>query len=414
MKKILIAGASTFGVKNQGDDAMFYNLVNGLHRKLECKIIFLARHPDAEWDKVFGVESVKNYEHDSKKASLGRWFNGFNPGDKTDHLKRIHSAIEDCDLVIIGGNSFMEVSQNDFLRGVASYSTLLAIWARFFAKPFVLYGLAVNPLEGDYTKQLARFLCMNAEIVAVREEFSRQNLLNAGVDCKNVQVFADPAYGVDPVSDKKSAIELLEKEKINLGTENVVGICFRHLYWKWTDKEFEENAVKMADICDYIIEELGATLLFIPNCTYNVDTLYEDDRVISKVIASKMKNSAKAMLVQGDYKLPEVLSLFQVLKLHISNRRHSCIFAAIHNVPFIALSTGEKFVTTWHLKPFMEDLSISGQTVSFSETPLGDFKARIKETWASRQNLSKVLQSKVPALRGKAQKQVDAIVDSIK
>lgn len=414
MKKILLAGASTFGVKNQGDDAMFHTLVQGLERNLPgCQMTFLARHPDKEWDKVFNVTSIKNFEHDSKKASIGRWFNGFNRGDKTDHLTVIRKAIEECDLLIIGGNSFMQVSQNDLLRGVASYSTLLAIWARFFGKPYALYGLAVNPLEGDYTKQLARFLCTNATVVAVREEFSRENLSNAGVDCKNVQVFADPAYGVDPIWDKSKAMELLAREKIKLDSETVVGVCFRHLYWKWNGKEFAENAAKMAEICDYIAKELEATLLFIPNCTYKVDTPYEDDRVTSQAIIDKMKHKTSAKKLSGDYKLPEILSLFQMLKMHISNRRHSCIFAAIHKVPFIAFSTGEKFVTSWHLQPFMADLSIKGQTKSLSEGVKSIF-SKIKETWAGREKMSKLLETKVPPLREKAHRQVDAIINSIK
>ena len=71
MKKIVIAGASTYGVKNAGDDAMLSNLVNGFRRRIpDCEMTFLARHPDKRFDEVFGVSSIKNFEHDSKKQSL--------------------------------------------------------------------------------------------------------------------------------------------------------------------------------------------------------------------------------------------------------------------------------------------------------------------------------------------------------
>ena len=38
----------------------------------------------------------------------------------------IKNAIDQADLMIIGGNSFMEISENEFLHGVSSYSATLA------------------------------------------------------------------------------------------------------------------------------------------------------------------------------------------------------------------------------------------------------------------------------------------------
>ena len=84
MKKFVVTGASTYGVKNMGDDAMFANLVDGLRRDFPgCEITFVCRHPDPEFDKVFGVKSIKNIDHDSKEQSLGRWFNGFKTDNKS-------------------------------------------------------------------------------------------------------------------------------------------------------------------------------------------------------------------------------------------------------------------------------------------------------------------------------------------
>lgn len=410
MKKIVVAGASTYGVKNAGDDAMFRNLINGIKKRIpNSQITFLARHPDKDFDNFFGIKSIKNIEHDSKKQSLGRWFCGFNPGDSTEHLERIRKAIEECDLIIIGGNSFMEVSGSSFLRGVVSYSATLATWARLFQKPYALYGVAAHPLKNDITKQLARFLCGNANIVTVREEFTKQQLLDAGVNDANIQVFADPAFGIDPVSDRDKALNILKNENIQLNSQKIIGIAFRHMYWVWNEKEFEHYSIKMANLCDFMIENFGAELLFIPNCTYNVDTKYEDDRVIAELVRNKMKRPEKAHLIRNEYNLTETLSLYQLLDMLLSNRRHSCIFGAIHNVPFIAMSTGHM----WHFKPFVKALSIPGQAVSFTEDSLNSLKSEIRETWKNRVTLSQKISKAVPFLKEKARKQVDVILDTI-
>ena len=406
MANILVAGASTYGVKNAGDDAMFSNLVHGLRERVpDCNITFLARHPNEEFDRVFGVRSIKNFDHDSKVQSLGRWFWGFNPGDRTDHLRTIRQALERCDLLVIGGNSFMEVSKSDLLRGVASYAALLATWAKLFERPYVLYGVAAHPLQDEHTKHVARFVCNNAALVTVREAFSEQQLVDAGVDGGNIRILADPAFGVDPIWDRRKALEVLDKENIRLSSQRIAGVAFRHMYWRWTEKETEHFLRKMARLCDSIVEDLEADILFVPNCTYDVDTQYEDDRVIATMVRNKMDHRTHAHVIQGDYLLPDILSLFQLQDILVSNRRHSCIFGALHQVPLVAMSSGH----AWHFEPFMKSLSIPDQVVSFTEDDIESLSAKIKDTWRRRSTISAVLRQVVPELRTKARAHVDLI-----
>ena len=66
-----------------------------------------------------------------------------NAGDEACNLHEIKNAIDQADLMIIGGNSFMEISENEFLHGVSSYSATLATLAKFCNTPFALYGVNV-------------------------------------------------------------------------------------------------------------------------------------------------------------------------------------------------------------------------------------------------------------------------------
>jgi len=411
MKKIVITGASTYGVKNAGDDAMLKNLVDGLRRKIpDCRITFVTRHPDKKFDTLFHFRSIKNIDHDNKKGSLGRWFFGFNPGDSTEHLARIRLAIGESDLIVIGGNSFMEVSRSDFLRGVPSYSALFGTWARLFEKPYALYGVAAHPLKDDYTKQIARFLCDNAAVVTVREEFTKERLLAAGANGKNIHALADPAFGIDPVRDREKALRILHRENIRITSRNIIGIAFRHMYWKWNKDETAVYCKKMASLCDFAVEYCNAELLFIPNCTYHIDTPFEDDRVILGLILQRMRHKKKAHRITGELDLQETLSLFQLLQLHISNRRHSCIFAALHNCPIISMSTGH----AWHFSPFMRALSIPDQAVNFVGDSIDSLKRKIKETWDHPEAVVDRIKRRIPELRKKAHRHVDLLVKAMK
>ncbi len=412
MNRILITGASTYGVSNHGDDAMFDVFCKGIKKEIpSAEITFLGRHPNREFDKEFGVHSIKNIDHDSKKQSLGRWFFGFNPGDATDHLTKIREELGRADLVVIGGNSFMEVSQSDFLRGVTSYSATIATWARLFGKKFVLYGAAVYPMKSDYTKQMARYLCNNAALVTLREEESRQELLSAGVlNDKSLQVLADPAFGLEEVVDRNLGFEILKREKIKLKGKNLIGIAFRHMYWLWDEKEFDHYASIMAETADFLTQEFDADVVFIPNCTYKIDTKYEDDRFIAKYIYKKIKNKKRVHLIKNEYTLHETLSVYSILDLLISNRRHALIFAAIHSVPVFALSTGH----IWHFRPWIKELNLENQLISMTESSLSQIKSAIKNTWNERQNVKKVLEKRIPALRSKALKHTKLIADLFK
>ena len=73
--KIIVTGASTYGVDNMGDDAMLAGLIEGLNQNYDNpQIIFLTRHVNKTYDKIFGFSSVKNIDHDSKAESEGRFF----------------------------------------------------------------------------------------------------------------------------------------------------------------------------------------------------------------------------------------------------------------------------------------------------------------------------------------------------
>lgn len=412
MTKIVIAGASTFGVKNTGDDMMFKVLCDNLKKEIpKVELIFLARHPDSEFDKVFGIKSIKNFEHNTRKESLGRFFYGFNLGDNNKRLATIRKEIEESDLLIIGGNSFMEVSSNEFLRGVASYSATLAILARFVGKSYVLFGIHGHPLKNELTKQIARFLCNNAAIITLREEFFRQELIKVGADPKKLLVFADPAFGLDPILGKEKGQKVLETEKIKFKSDKVVGVCFRHIYWLWDDREFNKYANKMSELCDYVIKKIGADILFMPNCTYGIDNIYADDRVICAYVKAKMRYKHRAHIIQKDLHLPERLSIYNHLDMVISNRRHVSIGAAVHGVPFIAISTGHM----WQFRPFMERLNMRPEQLgNMVAEDTKEMRKKIRYVWAHRAEIKKANSQAMKDLRKIAKDQVRLIASVIK
>ena len=58
-KKILIAGTSTFTVKNLGDEAMLLSLLQSIRRyDKKIKIVLLCRHPSKKIDKLYNIKTL--------------------------------------------------------------------------------------------------------------------------------------------------------------------------------------------------------------------------------------------------------------------------------------------------------------------------------------------------------------------
>lgn len=399
MHKVVIAGASVYGLDNLSDDCMFEVFCRGLHANLpNAELVLLARHPSEELDREFDVRSIKNLDHDTKEQSLGRWYMGLNPGDSTEHLHRIWNEIEEADLLVIGGEPFIDISLGIY-RGPAPYASLLTTVAKFLEKPVMINGIHIGrPLSTDMGKELARYCISNAELVTIREEQTRPMLRDLGlVDTSNIVTLADAAYGLDPVIGRDRGEEILRREGIEIASDRLVGVTFRHMYWRWDAATWDRYSSDVADICDYIIETLDADVLFVPHNTYTAGLKYESDLPAHEEIAAKIRRSDRAHRIVNRYGVRDTLALFPLMDMVFSNRRHSLIFAALHDK--VGLGVGEEL----HVKVTMEELGIGGELfVDIERFDAGVIKDNIAAVWRDAEKIRARQRQALPDLRRRA------------
>jgi polysaccharide pyruvyl transferase WcaK-like protein len=410
--KYVVTGASTYGVDNMGDDAMLACLVQSIRREdPEADITFLARHPAQNYDDLFGFKSIKNLDHDSNESAKDRIFLGFNKGDSGDNLVNIKKHIEEADLLIIGGNSFMEVSENSFLRGVSSYSTTLAILAKFCGTPYALFGLnIVDRIKNSVTSEHAKFLCENAVSVTVREEIVLAYLEQIGVKTDNVVVSGDPAFGMEVNNEIFNARLILKKCKIKLNANKpILTIGYRREYWDEDNKIFQSNTLLLAKLIDIIIERYGYQVLFIPNCTYTQGNTWEDDRLTSKNITEKLICDSDVHVIMNKLNVFETFSLFSLTDLHISNRRHSNAFSAMNGKPFLSISVS----LATHISALLESLDVSELNIDLNEDIEALFE-KIDYVINNKNDISQKLLNNSLLLKKEAQKHIPIIISSLK
>lgn len=409
MKKFVVTGASTYGVKNMGDDAMLASMIQGLKREVPgCDITFLCRHPEVAYDEAFGFHSLKNLDHDTREAASGRFFLGMNKGDNDENLLAITDAIRDADLLIVGGNSFMEIFPNSFLKGVSTYGATLVTLARFLGTPVALYGVnVVDDIKQPTTQQHAKFMVDNSVAVTMREDSGRQYLADIGVVGDHIAILGDPAFGMQTQAVSRSPKEILADDNIHLTGKPVVGVGFRHEYWMGDEKEYDAINQAFADMLDRAVQQLNVDLLFIPNCTYTLAHKWQDDRLTHREIASKMVNASSVHCVEQDLTVFETFSLFPLASMHLSNRRHSCIFAAMNDVPFLSIAGALK----GHMPPFLEELGVPDQVGVVED--MADLTEKIFSTWNIREKLRAAMKPNVDTLSREAQKHIPYILEKL-
>ncbi len=357
-KKIIIAGSSTFTVKNLGDEAMLLNMIQCLKKQSpKTKITLLCRHPSKKIEKLYGLKSVKNFEFDRKKDSIGKFFLGFNSQKKAKNLYQIKREFEGADAIFLGGNILMEIRENSFLRGVASHTILLVQFARLFGLKVYMFGInVVTDIKSKLMMDYVNFLSNLTEKVLVREKSAKDYLVKANFNPKKIHIGSDPAFGISFKHDdkivKKICPKLLKKKKF-------IGVCIRTEYWKF--KNIKEFYLKHAKILSFIAGYTQSTLVFIPNCFYNESHPLQDDRVIHKQIIKRLNSDVDYILLNKEQNIFENLNLISKVDFHITNRRHSFIFAALNNI------TGAIYDIKFkgHLKPLVKELNIEECLINF-------------------------------------------------
>ena len=399
MKKVVIAGASVYGLNNLSDDSMLKVLCDELHHCIpDLEITLLARHPNKEFDKEFGVRSIHNLDHQTREESRGRWFNGLNRGDPTDNLREIFTAIQEADLLIMGGDPFIDITIG-FYKGITPYTVLLFTLAKFVGTKTMINGVHMcRPLVSAIGIEQAKFCVQNAELVTVREDLSLDLFKEMGFgDLDNVISLADAGYALDPIVGKDKGLEVLRREGIDIGDKKLMGVTFRHMYWRWKPDEWDRYAMMVAKVCDEMHERYGFDMLFIPHNTYEIDTKYMDDRPGHEEIAAKMKNPASAHQIKNRLTVEETLALFPLLEIVFSNRRHSTMFGALHGI--VGLGVGEEP----HVKPPMEQLGIGADKfVSMEEYDYELMRDNLIAIWEEKDEITERIKVAYPELRRKA------------
>lgn len=297
-KGVIISGY--YGYKNIGDDAVLSVIINYL--KSICPgvpITILSKTPK-ETEKLFHVKSIYRF----------------------DFIK-IYRQMKKSGLLISGGGSlFQDVTSTHSLL----YYIMVIKLAFLRGLKVMIYANGIGPIRSPKNKQRTKKVLERVSAISLRDGESLEELKLLGIQQEKIVVTADPAFALEATTQKRVR-EMFNQEGLDFSSK-YVAISVRE--WQNNCADFEKI---LAEVCRYLQNEYGITPLFIP-------MQYHKDVPICKRIIEKAGCGAK--MIEGSYKVDELLGVMGRMDMVIGMRLHTIIYALSQKVPVLGLSYDPK------------------------------------------------------------------------
>lgn len=354
-RRFRVGIVGSYGGLNHGDEAILHSIITQLRAEIPVDITVFSRNPEdtRQRHKVEKAVAVRDMTKDE-----------------------VLPEIEGLDLLIVGGGGILfDAEAHIFLRE--------AVLAQNLGVPVLVYAVSAGPLKSERARTLVKDTLTRAAIVSVRERTAQKLLEEIGVS-REIHLTADPALLLEPEPLPEDA---LTKEGIVEG-KRYVGLSVREPGPAAPDMDKDHYHSLLANTADFIVERYDAEVVFVPMETRNLDVQH------SHAIIAQMAHAQRATVLKGDYRSAQVLTLMKHFEFAVGMRLHFLIFAAIQNVPFVALPYAGK------VSGFLDDLQISSPPME--QVNPGRLIAYIDRSWDQRREIQDHIRRFLPPIQERA------------
>jgi len=367
MKKLLICG--NYGATNIGDEAILAGLIKTTERKFQVKALSYNPQNTKRQHKIdsfyllpFGVRSI-----------LRGIFKG--------EIIHTINGIRNCDTFILGGGGLFS---NEHWKAVAIWS-LHAFVAKICGKPVIMMAQTVEYIDSIVWRWVVKKTFKGAKKITVRDKESKKVLEKMGI--QNVSITADPAWLL-----KKGYKENIKENKIENKKQEVI-ISLR--IWKNHNSNLVKTIVQFAKA----LNNQG----YLP-VLMSFQTIRQNDQKLIKKITTHLKANEIEYKELIPHSPKEALTYIRGVTAVVGMRLHSCIFSAICEVPFIAISYSSK------VKSFVEKLKMKEESILIKDLNKTVLNEKFKKLIANHRQIKKKLCKAGESEVAKAQLNLKAIL----
>lgn len=263
-------------------------------------------------------------------------------------------------------------------------------------KPVVLYGESLGYFKSRMVNYVAQFVLNKTNLIIVREEISKDYLLNNNITKPYIYVTSDPAFILES-ADSSRISEILSIEDIPELRNPLIGINASGLISRYVQNgnQCADNKIAdiMAKVIDELIENLGVNIILVPH----VYTPNVDDRVANSNVFRKVQNKSNVYLIKNEYSAQELKGIIGLCDLFIGMRMHSTIASTSMLVPTIGIAYSHKMYGI-----IGGILDQNKYIIDIDNLNYDSLILKIYEAWKNKSDLKVELEQKVLIAKSKA------------
>lgn len=381
MVKILIIGASH--LMSIGVHAMAISTMTALNSSI----------PDAEFTIYSPYPEVEHKLYDRYNFNLRVVTNG-----GSSKLKKMFCLLQEyirTDIIVgIYGDALIDATVSTTV--LYSFSILLSSLLR---KPYVLYPQSMGHFKSKFSRSLVKFAFNRATSITAREEITKNNLQEIGVNKSLIHLTADMAFILQPAS-RERVEEIFLKESITKDDGVLIGMNINQLvnYKSKNSKVKCDYIDLMAQVADYLITNLNATVIFIPHSIYQMEIMdskrnIEDDVIAVNEAFAKVENKHKVATITSNYTSEELKGIIARCDLFIGARMHANIAAISMCVSTIAIAYSSK------APGIMKMVGLEKYVCDFRTMTFEELISKIEEMLSNREKIVEKMTPKIEDLK---------------
>ena len=434
MTKIFITINPSF--HNKGDGAILSGALKTLRMLDNAEIALLSSYPEydrAQSEKMgMGLNIISTFNHSSERrytfskakqflftrpffvlsSALCRLFlyKTFRLKYKGFLKKEVWEEYCKSDIIIVGLNGTFTTMYGLGGFAINFYSIALA---KILKKPVVIYAASIEPFKNKLWEILGRYIINKVDLITLREGRSYKYLQKIRVTNPPMHVTTDLAFLSESASPDRVE-EIMSTEGINKNNEPLIGMTVSKGVSRWVFpklKSLKERYIKyievMAKVVDYLVDNLSATIVFIPHSI----APYGEDRDVGMDIYEKVKNKHRVKVITNDYTSAEIKGIISQCDLVVGARTHSVILATSMCIPSILVAGSIH-------KPGIISEILGQEEWVYNETlDFNILTSKINKLWSNRNEIREVLKTKAENMKERALsngKLIKELMDSLK
>ena len=223
--------------------------------------------------------------------------------------------------------------------------------AAALGKPLLLLGQSLGPFWKEESLRRIPQVLNRAAAICIRDQTSREHLLQAGVSPARIRLTGDVAF-----LWRRLAPELFQPRA---GPVKKVGLSFRA--WPPGDTVVVEQTIAKAErLCRFLLDRLAGELMFLSTCQ-GIPGYVDDSEIAVRIVERLPRQLRDCCEIRRERLDPRALiRAFGACDAFIGMRLHSCLLAMLAGTPAMGLGYERK------TEDIFEQLGLESCQVAFN------------------------------------------------